>query len=373
MTDLKDLKVALIHYWLVGMRGGEKVLEQLCRIFPQADIYTHVCNRKKLSEKINQHQIYTSFVSRLPFASRLYKLYLPFMNPALEELDLRGYDLIISSESGPAKGIRKPLNSLHVCYCHSPMRYLWDFYNDYQNNASFPVRFFMRKMSAKLRLLDLASSFRVDSFIANSQYVAKRVHSIYRRKAEVIHPPLDFERFSLSREKGKYYLFAGQLVDYKRVDLAIAAFKDSQRQLIIAGRGKLPVKKLPSNIEFVEAPSDEKMLSLLQGCRALVFPGIEDFGIMPLEAMACGKPVIAYQEGGALETVINKKSGLFFSPQNAEALKEALSQFEETEQDFNPEFIREHARAFNQQEFQKKMISFLQEKYQEFKGGRFLV
>ena len=235
------MKVAIIHYWLVGMRGGEKVIEALCEMYPQADIFTHVYVPEMVSDRIRQHRIIPTFINSLPRAARMYKTYLPLMPLALEQLDLRGYDLIISSESGPAKGIIPPSDALHVCYCHTPMRYIWNMYHDYRNSAGRVTRLMMPPLAHYLRMWDVTSAARVDSFVANSATVARRIHRYYGADSVVIHPPVDTGAFSIAApsELDDYYLMAGELVSYKRPDLAVRAFNEMKLKLVVIGGGEM--------------------------------------------------------------------------------------------------------------------------------------
>jgi len=235
------MKVAIIHYWLVGMRGGEKVVEALCEMYPQADIFTHVYVPESVSSTIRQHKIIPTFINALPRAAKMYKTYLPLMPLALEQLDLRGYDLIISSESGPSKGIIPPAEALHVCYCHTPMRYLWNMYHDYRNGAGRVARLMMPPLAHYLRMWDVTSAARVDSFVANSATVASRIHRYYGVDAAVIHPPVDTGAFSIAApaELADYYLMAGELVSYKRPDLAVRAFNEMRLKLVVIGGGEM--------------------------------------------------------------------------------------------------------------------------------------
>jgi glycosyltransferase involved in cell wall biosynthesis len=339
------------------MRGGEKVIEALCELFPQADIYTHVYDPDGISEVIRAHKVHTTFIAKLPAAKRLYKKYLPLMPMALEELDLRAYDLVISSEAGPAKGVITRPGSLHICYCHSPMRYIWDQYHIYRQNTGLITRLFMSTISPALRVWDVSTAARVDHFVANSQFVAKRIRKFYRRDATVIHPPVSVEAFFPANRPGDYYLCAGQLVRYKRIDLAVAAFSQLGKRLIVAGTGEEAsalAKLATENIRFVGRPTDEELRSLIANCRALVFPGEEDFGIVPVEAMACGRPVIAYASGGVLETVIDGKTGVLFPEQSVASLKAAIARFEEGEDRFESSEIRQRAALFNGVVFKSK-------------------
>ncbi|VVC55695.1 putative glycosyltransferase [Beijerinckiaceae bacterium RH AL1] len=353
------MRVAIVHYWLVGMRGGEKVLEEMCRLYPDADIFTHVHDPAKTSALINSHRIQTTFIARLPFARKLYQKYLPLMPAALEELDLSGYDLILSSESGPAKGVITHPNAVHVCYCHSPMRYLWDQYHVYRGNTSWFTRLFMSVMMPPLRLWDVASAARVDHFIANSSFIARRIAKAYRREAEVVFPPVSLDAFEIAAEPTRdFYFYIGQLVPYKRVDLAVAACTKLGRKLVVVGAGsedaRLKAMAGPT-IEFRGWASHEELAGYYKNCRALLFPGEEDFGIVPLEAMASGRPVIAFGSGGALDTVVEGVTGTFFRRQSEDALVAAIERFESIEGNFEPQEIRRHARGFGRDVFRRRL------------------
>ncbi len=379
-------KVALVHYWLLNMRGGEKVLEALCRMYPEADIYTHVCDKEALSPFLQTRTIKTSFIQRLPRAKKWYQKYLPFMPLALEQLDLTEYDLIISSESGPAKGVLTRTDATHVCYCHSPMRYLWDFYPQYLAAASPVIRFAMRPIFSFLRLWDVLSAQRVDYFVANAHTVRKRILKHWRREAVVVHPPVDVQRFTLSSvPREDFYFCMGQLVDYKRVDIAIEACMRLQKRLVIVGDGEMRtryealVQSLATDlhsqgydathsaqlIEFRGRMDDASVQDLYNRCAALLFPGEEDFGIVPLEAMATGAPVLAYGKGGATETVVQGKTGLFFYEQNAEALCQTLQEFEAQRQNFDGVAIRAHAVSFDEVRFAREMSTAIQDARQQ--------
>jgi len=333
------MKTALIHYWLVNDRGGEKVLAKLAEQFPDADLFTHVYDPEAMPDVIRRMNIFTTFIQKLPFAKKLYKYYLPLMPWALRRLDLSGYDLIISSESGPAKGIRKPPGATHICYCHTPMRYLWDLSGEYAQNASFLQKIGMRIFLPALRKWDLWSATQVDHFIANSQFVAARIKRIYNRDADVVYPPVDVAHFSkLKRDPQDFYLFFGQLTAYKRADLAIEAFAKLGKRLVIAGSGE-ELEKLKTrnselgtlNISLLGRVSDEKRDELYSQAKALIFPGVEDFGIIPVEAQAAGCPVIAFGQGGALETVIDGETGVFFAEPTADSLCAAVQKFQTLE------------------------------------------
>jgi glycosyltransferase involved in cell wall biosynthesis len=361
------VKVAFVHYWLVGMRGGEAVLEEFCTLFPDADIYTHVYDESSVSKKISAHNIYTTSISKLPFSKKFYQLSLPFMPIALEQIDLSDYDLVISFESGPSKGVIVAPEAQHVCYCHSPMRYLWDMYHEYLSRTGWLKRLLMIPVIHYLRMWDVTSSSRVDFYLANSSFVKARIRKYYRRDAIVINPPVDLERFSRRDGFGDsedYYLFVGQLVDYKRADLAVDAFNENGKKLVIIGTGErssMLKKRVKSNIEILGRVNNVDLIRHYSQCKALVFPGVEDFGIVPLEAMACGKPVIAYKRGGAVDTVVDGVTGLFFAEQTPKALNDAIERFEAIEAEFQPDHIAKHASQFSANTFRKSIATFLSE------------
>ncbi|MFC4731335.1 glycosyltransferase [Salipiger abyssi] len=340
MRDLSDIsiqngrRVAIIHYWLVGMRGGEKVVEALCRMFPEADIFTHVADPARLSATLTRHNIVETRIGRLPMARKMYQKYLPLMPRALEELDLTGYDLVISSESGPAKGVIAPPDAPHLCYCHSPMRYLWDQYHVYRNGAGALTRLMMPMMAHSLRQWDVTSAARVDGFAANSHFVASRIRKYWRRDAEVVAPPVAVEDFAPAppQELGDFYLWAGELAPYKRPDMAVEAFRRLNLPLVVIGGPQETVDKLKGNAgsrtRFLGKAPFPVLKEHLARCKALIFPGEEDFGIVPVEAMASGRPVIAYGRGGILDSVVEGETGLFFQEQSVEALVDAVERFE---------------------------------------------
>lgn len=361
------MKVALVHYWLVTMRGGEKVLESLCKMFPQADIYTNVYNPDAVSDIIKSHKVYTTKVNKYPFAKKLYQKYMPFMPKALMDLDLTGYDLIISSESGPAKGVCPAPDAFHICYCHTPMRYLWDMYHEYFRKSNPIVKFFMKKMIPSLRLWDVTSSNLVDCFVANSHYVAARIKRYYQRDAKIIYPPCAIEKYlDNPRNPQDFYIFFGQLVGYKRADLAIEACIKSGRKIVVIGDGKS--KKAAEYcksglVTFTGRVSDQAIADYLSKAKALLFPGIEDFGIIPVEANAAGCPVIAYKKGGALDSVKENVTGLFFEEQTVDSLIECIDKFEKNEANFSDRnAYAKHVKQFSEAEFIKGINSILQEK-----------
>lgn len=361
------MKVAIVHYWLVTMRGGEKVLEELCRMFPQADIFTNVYDPQKISDTIKSHKIYTTKINSWPMAKKLYQKYMPFMPKALMDLDLTGYDLIISSESGPAKGVCPAPNAFHLCYCHTPMRYLWDMYHEYFAKANPLVRLFMKKMIPSLRLWDIMSSNLVDHFVANSSFVAARIRRYYNRKADVVFPPCNIQKYAdCVRDPKDFYLFFGQLVGYKRADLAIEACIKSGRKIVVIGDGKSKqAKKYLSSglVTFTGRVSDEKVKEYFSQAKALLFPGIEDFGIIPVEANSAGCPVLAYRKGGACDSILENKTGLFFEEQTVDSLISCMDDFEKRQGDFTDRQVyNKHVQQFSNENFIKKINQILEKK-----------
>ena len=344
------------------------MLEALLEMFPDADIYTHVYDPKAVSSLIKNHRIFTSRINRLPFAKKLYRLYMPLMPNALMDFNLQGYDLVISSEAGPAKGVVPNPNAYHICYCHSPMRYLWDMYHEYFKGTNPFVRFFMKRLIPSLRLWDITSANMVDRFITNSNYTAKRIRRVYNRDAEVVYGPAPIEKFlNVERKPSDYYLFFGQITGYKRADIAIEACVKSGRKLIVAGAGakKKDVKKYGKTglVAFKGRVSDEEAAALFAGARALLYPGIEDFGLVPVEANAASCPVIAFRGGGALETVKENVTGLFFNEQTPESLVAAMDKFEQNELNFcDRQLFIEHVQQFSKGVFLKRIQGVIETK-----------
>ena len=363
------MKVAIIHDWLTGMRGGEKCLECFCELFPQADLYTLIHTRGSCSQTIESMRITCSFVDRLPGKDRYYRHMLPLFPVAIERFILKDYDLILSSSHCVAKGIIPGPNSVHVSYVHSPMRYVWDMYDDYfgPDKVSAPVGMIVPFFATYLRTWDVASSARVDHFIANSGHVAKRIEKFYRRPAKVIHPPVDLSRFNPVPDVGDYYLMVSAFAPYKRVDLAVEAFGALGYPLKIVGTGQEDARlrrMAKPNIEFLGWQPDEALPGLYARCKAFIFPGEEDFGITPLEAMASGRPVIAFGRGGALETVRGDEqddpTGVFFAAQTRDDLIRAVQLFEAQRGRFDPERIRRHAASWSRERFMQDMRGTLE-------------
>lgn len=355
-------RVAIIHYWLVTMRGGERVLERLLQLFPEADIFTHVYDPAAMSAAIRARTVRTSFIQRLPGARKHYQAYLPLMPMALEQLDLRGYDLVISSESGPAKGVIPAPDALHLCYVHSPMRYLWDHYHDYRAEAGWLRRAVMPMLCHGLRQWDTSSAARVDRVLANSRFIRDRIGKAWRREAAVVHPPVDPALFTPSDEVEPGYLWVGQLVPYKRADLAIDAFNALGLPLTVVGDGPQAAmlrKRAGPTIRMIPRLDFAALRQAYARCRALVFTAEEDFGIVPVEVMASGRPVVAYGRGGALDSVVEGRTGMFFAEQTTEALVEAVRQLERWLPHFDPASALARARDFAPERFDAGVLEAL--------------
>ena len=364
------MKVALIHYWLVGMRGGEKVLESICRMFPQADIFTHVVDPQAISPLLRGHRIQTTLIAKMPFARRMYQSYLPLMPGALESLNLSGYDLVISSEAGPAKGVIAPPDAFHLSYVHSPMRYLWDQYHTYRNGAGRLTRAVMPLMAPKLRVWDVTSAARVDHFLANSTHVSNRIRKYWRRPSDVVFPPVAVADFAPvpASEIGDFYLWAGELAPYKRPDIAIEAFRQLGLPLVMIGGPEKTRARLaataPKNVTLLGKTDFATLKSHMARARALIFPGEEDFGIVPVEVMASGRPVIAWGRGGALDTVLPGETGWLFRDQTVEALVAAVREAEAAGPlAFDPARLVAHAAGFDEAAFHRGLSTALE------KGG----
>jgi len=359
----KSCKVALVHDWLTGMRGGEKVLEVFCEMFPHADLFTLLHVPGSVSGKIENRRVRTSFLQNIPGIGKNYRYFLPLMPRAVESFDLSSYDLVISTSHCVAKGAVPGAKAVHVCYCHTPMRYIWDQFDFYfgPEKSGAVTRWIMKALRPSLQKWDVESSKRVNHFIANSGYVSKRIQTFYERKAEVIYPYADTD-FYLPGEspiQGDFYLIVSALAPYKRLELAVEAFNRSGKNLKIIGSGPTLAslkEKAKPNVEFLGWRSNEEIRDHYRACRALIFPGTEDFGIVPLEAMASGRPVIAYGEGGALETVKENISGVFFRKPSAESILEAIARADLMSWD--AEKIRAQALNFSRENFVSKLKDF---------------
>lgn len=361
-TGFSQPRVAMVHYWLVAMRGGERVIERMLKLFPQADIFTNVYDEAAMSSTIRKAKVTTTFIDRLPMSRKYYQYYLPLMPMALEQLDLRGYDLVISSESGPSKGVITDPGSMHLCYCHSPMRYLWDHYHHYREQSGFLVKAVMPFSYHRLRQWDVSSAARVDQFIANSTFIQSRIRKNWRREAEIIHPPVETNLFQPSANVGDAYLWVGQMVPYKRPDLAVEAFNRTGLPLLMVGSGAMS-KKLKAiakpNIRIVDRLDFDNLRAAYANARALVFTAEEDFGIVPVEAMASGRPVLAFGKGGVLDSIAPGETGLFFSEQKAESLVEGLDRMEAWLPHFEPESAIARSELFNPERFDEKFMALV--------------
>lgn len=364
------MKVALVHDHLNQLGGAERVLKAFCEMYPHSPMYTLIYDAQNTEHQFDEYRIIESFIARFPFARKKFRWYLPMMVPATEGYDLSGYDVILSDSSGLAKGVITPPKTLHVCYCHTPTRYLWSDHNEIIDKLE--RNWFVGRLSllyrSYLRVWDRQAADRVDKFIANSKFVAKRIQKYYHRDSVVINPPVPTDRFSISDDVGDYYLIISRLRPYKRVDLAVQAFNKLGLPLYIIGEGeeseRLRAMAGP-NIKFLGFQSDADVVKYLSRCKAFIHPQEEDFGITPVEAMASGRPVIAYGAGGALETVVPGKTGVLFDEQSWEALADSVIHFKPSE--FDPQAIRKHAQQFDTVEFKKRVQSFIEQAWQEFK------
>jgi glycosyltransferase involved in cell wall biosynthesis len=356
------MRVAIVHYWLLNRRGGEAVLEALCRLLPDADLFTLFYDPERVSPAIRARRITASFLNPL---RRHYRSLLPLMPMALEHFDLRGYDLVISSESGPAKGVLVPSGARHICYCHTPMRYLWDLYPAYLHEWTHPrwKRALMAPLANYLRLWDYASAARVDDFIANSRNVNRRIWRCYRRESQVIYPPVAVETFHWKMPED-YYLIVSELVPYKRVDIAVRLFSCTGRKLRVVGDGPeyASLKSAArANVEFCGRVSDEQLRDLYARCRAYIMPGEEDFGITPVEALASGKAVIALGRGGVLESAPpgDRLGGILYPDPEERQLEEAIARFERVESLIVPGDLQASVARFSESEFLVRMSGVL--------------
>jgi len=373
-AKLAQLRVVLVHDWLTGMRGGERCLEVFCEIFPDADLYSLIHLEGKLSDTIESMRIHTSFLQRFPFLERRYRHYLPLFPRAVESMRLPGCDLVLSSSHCVAKGVVPPEGALHVCYCFTPMRYVWDMYEEYfgPGRSGLPARLAMKVFAPGLRKWDKRTAERVDQFVAISNHVAERIKRHYGRESDVVYPPVDCSRFTPKDEHEDFYLVVSALAPYKRVDLAVEACRALKRRLLIVGTGQdeARLRRLAGPAaEFLGWQSDEQVADLYGRCRAFLFPGEEDFGIAPLEAMASGRPVIAFGKGGALETVVDGETGTFFREQTVESLVEAMRVFEKAENEFDPEGMRRHAEGFDRAVFKNRIAAYLTERLEHRDAG----
>jgi glycosyltransferase involved in cell wall biosynthesis len=347
------MKVAVIHDWLTGMRGGELVLDSILKVYPEADLFTLIYNKGKLNPRIENRKIFTAFTDRLPFKSTKYRNYLPLFPTAIETFDFRGYDLIISSSHCVAKGVIPPPYCKHITYVHSPMRYVWDLYYDYFPKTKGLSFFFIQLISNYLRNWDVNSNTRVDKFLANSAFIRERIRRYYNRDAKVVFPPCLPENQKVVEEKKEnFYLMVSAFAPYKRIDLAIEAFQKNGKKLLIIGGGQEEAKlkkNVPKNIELLGSLPRSETVEYYKKAKGFIFPGLEDFGITPVEAQSFCTPVIAYGKGGALETVIPEKTGVFFESQTVESLNEAI--------------LHSESLNYKKNDFQASIDRFTEEKF----------
>jgi glycosyltransferase involved in cell wall biosynthesis len=368
--------LAVVHEWLVTHAGSEQVVEHILNQYPTADLYSLVDFLPDDHRHFIQHKsVHTSFIQRLPLARRHFRQYLPLMPIAIEQFDLSDYELVVSSSHAVAKGALTRADQLHISYVHTPIRYAWDLHHQYLKEAKLTRG--MRAIAARsilhyLRLWDLATANRVDAFVANSRYVARRIWKTYRRPATVIYPPVAIDRFRPDRPRDEFYLTVSRFVPYKRVDLIVQAFAQLGRPLVVIGdgddRAKIEAMATP-NITFLGSQPNPVVTDYMERCKAFVFAAEEDFGITPVEAQAAGAPVIAYGKGGVTETIVPGKTGCFFPLQTPDSLAAAVQQFEDEERSFEPEILRQQAERFAPERFRTEFSAFVDQKWSRFRQG----
>lgn len=360
------MKIAIIHDWLVTNAGAEKVLRQILECYPNADIFSLVdfLSDKERDEVLKGKSAKTSFIQKLPFARKHFRNYLPLFPLAMESFDLSGYDLIISSSWAFAKGVKKPKNSLHVCYCHTPIRYAWDLYDEYTNHLSQPKKWIVQKILKHIRKWDLKSD--VDFFIANSNYVASRIKKTYNFDSKVIYPPVNTENFQPQQEKKPYYLTASRLVGYKKTSLIVKAFNHLNLPLVVIGSGEELeyIKKISSPcVKVLGYQNDENLKAYMQEAKAFVFMALEDFGIIPIEALSCGTPVIALGVGGTGETILHEENGLHVKNQSVASLIKSIQTFENEAKIYDANKLHQYAKTFSHERFKSEFKTFINSLY----------
>ncbi|MGJ3248887.1 MAG: glycosyltransferase [Elainellaceae cyanobacterium] len=370
------MRVAVVHEWLVNYAGSERVVEQILSLYPHAALYSLVnFLDDSSSDFIHHRSVQTSFIQNLPFAKRSFRSYLPLMPLAIEQLDVSGYDVVISSSHAVAKGVIPRADQLHISYVHTPIRYAWDLQHQYLHGAGLKRGIkgaIARLILHYLRLWDLASANRVDHFVANSHYVARRIWKTYRRKATVIYPPVAVQRFNPHCQREKFYFVLARFVPYKQVELIVAAFVRLGLPLVVMGDGpdERKLRRLAaSNIQFLSPQSEAIVASYMARCKAFVYAAEEDFGIAAVEAQAAGAPVIAFGKGGVTETVIPGKTGLFFLEQSVESLIESVKEFESGAHHFSPDYARQNAERFASERFRQEFSQFVEQKWIHFRRG----
>lgn len=368
------MKTAVVHEWLATYAGSERVVEQILKLYPEADLFSLVDFLPDSLRNFIQHKpVKTSFLQHFPFANPHFRQYLPLMPLAIEQFDLSDYDLIVSSNHAVAKGVLTRADQLHICYVHTPVRYAWDLQQAYLQGAQ--LKRGLRGALAQLvlhylRLWDVATANRADYFVANSKYVAQRVWKTYRRPARVIYPPVAIDRFQVNDRREDFYFTLSRFVPYKRVDLIVAAFNRLGLPLVIIGDGAdwKRVKAMAApNVQLLRHQPDEVVIDYMQRCKAFVYAAAEDFGITLVEAQAAGAPVITYGKGGATESVIPEKTGLFFGEQTVESLMDAVKLFESGTYQFNPDYLRQNAEQFSPEHFRQKLFQFIERKWTSFR------
>ena len=372
------MKKALVHDWFSTYAGAEKCIESFTDIWDDLEIYSLIdflkgADRDKILKGKHAH---TSFIQKLPFAKDKYRNYLPLFPLAIEQFDLSAYDVVLSSSHAVAKGVLTHSNQLHIAYVHTPIRYAWDLYHQYLRESGLDrglkgvlAKYFLHK----IRIWDASTANRVDHYVANSRYIARRIKKTYGKPSDVIYPPVDVDKFTLREAKEEFYLTASRMVPYKKIDLIVEAFSQTDKKLLVIGDGPDMAKiksKAGKNVELLGFADDETMADLMGRAKAFVFAAEEDFGITPVEAQACGTPVICFGRGGARETVIDGESGLYFMEQNTKELLAAVAKFEQNYDKFEPAKIRENSLKFSRARFEVEIKSYVEKKYEEFKDGQ---
>jgi glycosyltransferase involved in cell wall biosynthesis len=371
---INSLKIAIVHDYLNQYGGAERVVEALCEMFPEAPIFTSIYDPARVQHRFDDRRVITSFMQKLPGVTRKHQAFLPFYPAAFERFDFSGYDLVVSSSSAWAKGIKTGANTLHICYCHAPMRFVWQ-YEDYaeRENINKVARRVLPSVLRYVKLWDVRSAARPNFYIANSETIRQRIQRYWQRDATVINPPVEVSRIPFSPQpRGDFYLWVGRMTPYKRADVAVKAFKELDLPLKVVGTGRdfAALQKLAgSKTEFLGYQPDEKVRELFSTCRAFIQVGAEDFGITPVEAMAGGAPVIAIKRDGPAETVLDGITGVFFDRQTPASLGDAVRRFEATRENFNPAIIRQHAERYSRERFIEQMSEFITRRYGEWKAG----
>ncbi len=359
------MKIALVHDFLLRLGGAERVLKTLMEMYPDAPVYTLMYDEKKMDKVFPKERIRTSWLQKIPRLPGLHKFFFPFMPSAVEEFDFTGYDVVISSSSAYVHGIITNLETKHICYYHSPMRYAWDYTHQYlkEQNLGAIGELFASRMLHKVRQWDFLAADRVDIAVANSKTVQQRIKKYYRRDSQIIHPPVDLSRFKAHEKHEGFFLIVSTLTPYKRIDLAVELFNRLGKRLVIIGEGpdKNRLQNMAAaNIDFLGFKSDEIVKEFMENCRAFIFPGEEDFGIAPLEAMACGKPVLAFRKGGLIETMEEGKTGEFFEEQSVESMESGLTQLLINEKTYDADHIAKHAQNYSKDRFEKAIRALVE-------------